>query len=40
MARINGIQVALQNYSSRGLIRLEARLHSELEMVMAQEEVL
>ena len=40
MARINGIQEALENYSSRGLIRLEARLRSELEMVMAQEEIL
>ena len=40
MARINGIQAALENYSFRRLIQLEARLRSELEMVMAQEEIL
>ncbi|KAH9697020.1 reverse transcriptase domain-containing protein [Citrus sinensis] len=40
MARINGIQAALEIYSSRGLVRLEARLQNELEMVMGQEEIL
>ena len=40
MARINGIQTALENYSSRGLMRLEARLHNKLEMVMGHEEIL
>ena len=40
MARINGIQAALENYSSRGLGRLEARLRNELERVMGQEEIL
>ena len=40
MARINGIQAALENYSSRGLVRLEARLRNELERVMGQEKIL
>ena len=40
MARINEIQAALENYSSRGLMRLEARLRNELEIVMGQEEIL
>ena len=40
MARINGIQAALEKYSSRGLMRLEARLRRDLEMVMGQEEIL
>ena len=40
MARINRIQKALEKYSSRGLIRLEARLRTDLEMVMGQEEIL
>ena len=40
MACINRIQAALENYSSRGLVRLEARLQNELEMVIGQEEIL
>ena len=40
MARINGIQATLENYSSHNLMRLEARLRNELEMVMSQEEIL
>ena len=40
MARINGIQAALEKYRSRGLMHLEARLRKELEMVMGQEEIL
>ncbi|KAH9788525.1 reverse transcriptase domain-containing protein [Citrus sinensis] len=40
MARINEIQAALENYSSRGLMRLEAQLRKELETVMGQEEIL
>ena len=40
MAQINGIQAALENYSFRGLIQLEAQLRSELEMVMAHEEII
>ena len=40
MARINGIQAALENYSSRGLMHLEAQLRKELEIVMGQEEIL
>ena len=40
MARINGIQATLDNYSSSSLLRLEARLRNELEMVMNQEEIL
>ena len=40
MARINGIQAALENYSLRGLTRLDERLRSEVEMVIAQEEIL
>ena len=40
MARINGTQAALENSSSRGLMRLEACLRNELEMVMGQEEIL
>ena len=39
MARINGIQAALESYYSRGLERLEASLRNELEMVMGQEEI-
>ena len=40
MACINEIQAALESYSSRGLVRLEARLRNELEMVMGQEKIL
>ena len=40
MARINGIQATLEKYSSRSLMRLEARLRNELEMMMSQEEIL
>ena len=38
MAQIIGIQVALENYSLRGLMRLKANLRKELEMVMGHEE--
>ena len=40
MAQINGIQATLENYNSRSLMRLEAHLRNELEMVMDQEEIL
>ncbi|XP_024041891.1 uncharacterized protein LOC127901822 [Citrus sinensis] len=39
MARVIGIQAALENYSSRGLMRLEANLRKELEMVMGHEDI-
>ncbi|KAH9745843.1 reverse transcriptase domain-containing protein [Citrus sinensis] len=40
MAQINGIQAALEKYSSRGLMHLEAQLRKDLEIVMGQEEIL
>ena len=39
MAWIIGIQAALENYNSRGLMCLGANLRKELEMVMGQEEI-
>ena len=40
MARINEIQATLENYYSRSLMRLEACLRTELEMVMGEEKIL
>ncbi|KAH9736450.1 putative ribonuclease H protein [Citrus sinensis] len=39
MARINEIQAALEKSSSRGLMRLEARLRKDLEIVMGHDEI-
>ena len=40
MARIGGIKKALEDYTTKGLIRLELKLKRELEAVLTQEELL
>ncbi|XP_052287360.1 uncharacterized protein LOC127898893 [Citrus sinensis] len=39
MARLGGIQRALEKYSSQGLLELELKLRTELEEVLTQEEI-
>ena len=39
MARLGGIQRALEKYTSKGLLELELKLRTELEEVLTQEEI-
>lgn len=40
LARLNGIQRAMECFDSKGLLKLESKLKTELENILSQEEVL